>query len=68
MRRPDDLFGEAAYRFWFLHRSEKAVLCLEPVRGQGWRQDGDSFDLPALYLAQARRVAGITALPAGSLL
>ena len=44
----DDILGQPAYRFWFLRRDNKPVLCLE-TSGVAWIEDGRSFDLVNLY-------------------
>ena len=43
-----DILSNPAYRFWFLTKNNKAVLCLETA-GFVWRENGSIFDLPILY-------------------
>lgn len=44
----DDVFQEPAYRFWFLRKNEKPVLCLETI-GTVWNKKGKEFNLAELY-------------------
>lgn len=46
--RPDDPFGEAGYRFWFLLRDGKPFAALEQSEGLVWARS-DELSLPALY-------------------
>jgi hypothetical protein len=60
--RPDDLFGQPAYRFWVLSRVSEPVLCFEHESGSAWTRHHQSvFDLMALY-EESRRHLLVTAL------
>lgn len=45
---PDDVLEQPAYRFWFLRKDEKPMLCLETT-GVVWNLKGASFNLIDLY-------------------
>ena len=49
----EDLFNEAAYRFWFVFRGHEPVLALETT-GWVWNANDDSFDLMRLYEVEGR--------------
>jgi hypothetical protein len=42
VRLSDDLFGETAYRFWFLLAGDEPRLCIERA-GQTWDLDDTSY-------------------------
>lgn len=44
----NDLLRTPAYRFWFIKKNGKPVICLETT-GTAWSTEGLSFDLTALY-------------------
>ena len=48
IRLPHDMFGNAAYRFWFLLKKNKPIVCLE-TSGIIWTKRGDSFRLHDIY-------------------
>lgn len=65
-RRPDDLFGEPARRFWFLLRAAEPVICLETT-GWAWDRHGQPHELLACYERERRIWPPIVAV-AGDLL
>ena len=62
----DDIFQSPAYRFWFLRKNEKPVLCLETT-GTLWNKKGKEFNLAELY-KEERRVWPMVIKVAGDLL
>ena len=52
---PDDVLQQPAYRFWFLHKNDKPMLCLETT-GVVWNDKGTSFELINLYKKNNRRI------------
>lgn len=50
---PTDPFQTPAYRFWFILKNCKPVVCLETT-GIAWNNVGLSFDLMALYKKEKR--------------
>lgn len=63
---PDDILREPAYRFWFVYRDYKPVLCLETT-GLVWTLDEREIHLAQLY-AEYRRIWPLIAAIAGDLL
>ncbi|GAB4520299.1 MAG: hypothetical protein Kow0047_31520 [Anaerolineae bacterium] len=56
VRLKDDVSGEPAYRFWFLCRDHKPLLCLETV-GLLWVSgDSTTYQLMDLYNRHGRRI------------
>ncbi len=50
---PNDLLEIPAYRFWFVIRDYKPLICLETT-GTVWNDKGQSFDLTKLYKKEKR--------------
>lgn len=50
---PNDLLEIPAYRFWFVIRDYKPLICLETT-GTVWNDKGQSFDLVKLYKKEKR--------------
>ena len=48
IRLPHDVLDNAAYRFWFLLKKNKPIVCLE-TSGIIWTKGGDSFRLHDIY-------------------
>jgi hypothetical protein len=48
-----DLVQTPAYRFWFIKKNFKPVICLETT-GTAWNNEGQSFDLTTLYKKEKR--------------
>lgn len=44
----NDFLKQPAYRFWFLCKDGRPLLCIETT-GQVWNTEGKVFDLPLLY-------------------
>jgi hypothetical protein len=60
-RRPDDLFGEPGYRFWFVVRGDDPLLGFEQTEGRAWVFDtGAELSLMSLYQAAGRRILPTT--------
>lgn len=49
----NDLLNIPAYRFWFIKKNGKPLICLE-TSGAAWNNEGQSFDLSALYKKEKR--------------
>jgi hypothetical protein len=52
-RKPDDPFGLAAYRYWFLLKQDEPVVCLSKA-AMLWCRDGESSDLFEHYTRHRR--------------
>jgi hypothetical protein len=63
VREPDDLFGVAAYRFWFLMRDHEPVIALEPCTATAWNRAGECFQLFERFKRE-RRIAPLLSLVA----
>jgi len=50
---PSDIAKTPTYRFWFIKKNGKPVICLEST-GTAWNNKGLSFDLAALYKKEKR--------------
>ena len=59
--RPDDLFGEPAYRFWFVLRDDEPVLAFED-NGLVWDRHEEQFNLVALRKAAGSLAPVVQAL------
>lgn len=66
-RMVDDFLGEPAYRFWFITRNEKPVLCLETT-GNLWTLDGNQHQLMNVYKEKQRKLWLVIGLFAGDLM
>lgn len=63
---PNDLLEIPAYRFWFVIRDYKPLICLETT-GAVWNDKGQSFDLTKLY-KEEKRIWPVVMAIAGHLL
>ncbi len=61
-----DLFQTPAYRFWFIKKNGKPVICLETT-GAAWNSEGLSFDINSLYKKE-KRIWPVVWTVAGNLL
>jgi len=60
--RPEDLFEQPGYRFWFVFRDGVPVLAMEQSAGRVWTTHGAmSENLTALYQASGRNMAMVAA-------
>lgn len=55
---PDDLYGEPAYRFWFLLKNSEAVACIETV-GTLWTLSRDAHPIDADIADDVTAVAAL---------
>jgi len=49
----NDFLGQPAYRFWFLIKNGKPLVCFETL-GCAWTEKGECFDLASLYKKDRR--------------
>lgn len=55
--RPDDFYGHAGYRFWFVIRDDVPVLAFEQREGLGWTPHHDApVDIMDLYQESRRHL------------
>lgn len=66
-RRPDDVLGVAAYRFWFLTKDQTPLLCISSD-GLLWNTGGQRLDLFARYRNSGRNIERLVNEQAGDLL
>lgn len=64
----NDLLGQPSYRFWFLRKNGKPIVCLE-TSGFVWiRNEAKTHDLMDLYNKNNRNIWSTVVAAAGSLM